>query len=1129
MRLILFFIPFVLGLASFIGSETAQAHEPLMGGYFSQSDCQSVGGSVCNNYGWDYTNDYCSGGNGYAAQHELNGSCFWGPDWGYDAYWYEWCVHREDRFNLGCTSGAPDPPCPGNPGYYRTEASCSGNNIDYWCEQWTCVDPAGPVDCGYVGGKCAIQNCSVSCFGDDRVNFCVDTGSGPDSASCSGNSFCGGEFGEGWDGAHCHGDSLYSDSGSTCSGGNCRDPSDNLLENCNNQDGWACRDSSTRAYKDYSCESNPGASNDGCGFEWTNPENCPGGCSGGNCIAVPAPSVNLSSSPGTIDSGQSTTLSWTVSNATSCSASVTSNPGGITQSPAWTGSKNAGGGSQSTTLTGGGTIRFNLACSGAGGTGSDWEDVTVNAVVVCTDECSPSGSTRCLDSGTRQTCGDYVNDCGSDLEWGNNTSCGSDDCSSSQACRWVDYACSAGSCGSTTSINISCDSLCPVNQSCDASGNCVAGCTDSAPSAASGPSPSSGATNVSTAANLSWTWNAWGRSCAGQNDRYTLYFEAGDSTPDIPVVNNQPSGSAFYDPGAMSANITYYWQIQKCNGFSCISSSVWSFTTASGCVNSAPSTPSLSLPSNGATGVSINPTVSWNAISDWGTDCTPPQTNTYTVYLDTSVNPTTNRGSVGQAVTSLGISGLNTSTTYYWKVRSNNGALIADSAVRSFTTASACVPSAPNGPTLSSPSNGAAGISTSPTVSWNAISDWGTDCTPPQNNTYTVYLDTSATPTTQRGSPVGEGTTSLNISGLNSGTTYYWRVRASNGDTSTYSAQIWSFTTAVACVSTAPAAPTLSSPSNGAAGISTSPTVSWNAISSWGTNCAGNTNTYTVFLDTSSNPTTQRGSPVGEGTTNVGISGLNNSTGYYWKVRASNGALSSDSSPWPFSTEAANTQPQAINLSVNEGNYCTAPLRPIFSWIFFDPDPGATQSAYRVQADNNSDFSSPEVDSGKVSLASNAFAPISGIAYGNTYSWRVMVWDDLDLASNWFNGPPFTTPAHAYPDPRFTWSPASPLALQIVQFTDTSICVGACQVWEWNFDNGKTSTIQNATTTYSQEGTYEVSLGVTDSSGYACKGANAVTNNVTIGPAQPKWIEVPPFSWIIKAFAALGELLNGVI
>ncbi|NND64701.1 MAG: hypothetical protein HKM24_01945 [Gammaproteobacteria bacterium] len=80
----------------------------------------------------------------------------------------------------------------------------------------------------------------------------------------------------------------------------------------------------------------------------------------------PAPSINFSANPTTIDEGQSSTLTWTVSNADTCTAT-----GG------WSGNKNAAGGTQSTGALNA-TTTFTLSCTGAGGTRSDAATVTVN-------------------------------------------------------------------------------------------------------------------------------------------------------------------------------------------------------------------------------------------------------------------------------------------------------------------------------------------------------------------------------------------------------------------------------------------------------------------------------------------------------------------------------------------------------------------------------------------------------------------------------------------------------------------------------------------------------------------------------------------------------------------------------
>lgn len=118
----------------------------------------------------------------------------------------------------------------------------------------------------------------------------------------------------------------------------------------------------------------------------------------------PAPTVSITANPATIDSGNSTTLSWNASNASSCTAT-----GG------WSGSKPTDGSESSGTLSGDTT--FELSCDGPGGTTSDSVVVTVNgggAAPVLTLSVSPtqvtagdtatltwtsSNTTSCLASG----------------------------------------------------------------------------------------------------------------------------------------------------------------------------------------------------------------------------------------------------------------------------------------------------------------------------------------------------------------------------------------------------------------------------------------------------------------------------------------------------------------------------------------------------------------------------------------------------------------------------------------------------------------------------------------------------------------------------------------------------------
>jgi uncharacterized repeat protein (TIGR03803 family) len=84
-------------------------------------------------------------------------------------------------------------------------------------------------------------------------------------------------------------------------------------------------------------------------------------------VAFPIPSVQLTAAPITIISGQSSTLTWSSSNATSCVASG-----------AWSGNL-ATSGMQTVTPAATGPNTFALSCSGAGGTATS--SVVINAAV----------------------------------------------------------------------------------------------------------------------------------------------------------------------------------------------------------------------------------------------------------------------------------------------------------------------------------------------------------------------------------------------------------------------------------------------------------------------------------------------------------------------------------------------------------------------------------------------------------------------------------------------------------------------------------------------------------------------------------------------------------------------------
>jgi len=166
------------------------------------------------------------------------------------------------------------------------------------------------------------------------------------------------------------------------------------------------------------------------------------------------------------------------------------------------------------------------------------------------------------------------------------------------------------------------------------------------------------------------------------------------------------------------------------------------------------------------------------------TPVTPPANcsiSSYTVYGGTTANPTTVIAS-GVTGTTYSNTGLAASTTYYYVVKAvdADGTSAASAQAQATTPAPACttVPSAPTGLTATVSSSSAISLS------WTPV-------TPPVScsiSSYTVYGGTTANPTAVIASGV-TGTTYSNT-GLTASTTYYYIVKAVDGDgTSAASAQ----------------------------------------------------------------------------------------------------------------------------------------------------------------------------------------------------------------------------------------------------------------------------------------------------------------------------------------------------
>jgi hypothetical protein len=176
-------------------------------------------------------------------------------------------------------------------------------------------------------------------------------------------------------------------------------------------------------------------------------------------------------------------------------------------------------------------------------------------------------------------------------------------------------------------------------------------------------------------------------------------------------------------------------------------------------------------------------TLAWLAVSG---------ATSYNIQVSSNANfSNTVANLTGVSATSTLVSNLTQGTTYYWRVSASNAAGVgAWSNVFSFATASAVPP--PVGtvlsvPTLQLPADRATGISRTPTLTWTPIQG---------AISYEVQVSTATAFTSLTVNLTG---VSANIAQINtllaSRRLYYWRVRASNGSSTSGWSTVRRFTT----------------------------------------------------------------------------------------------------------------------------------------------------------------------------------------------------------------------------------------------------------------------------------------------------------------------------------------------
>lgn len=452
----------------------------------------------------------------------------------------------------------------------------------------------------------------------------------------------------------------------------------------------------------------------------------------------------------------------------------------------------------------------------------------------------------------------------------------------------------------------------------------------SLPSVPALSSPSNGAMGVSTSPTLSWRRST-------NADSYVVKYFTGSS-----IVDNIVSDTSFTATG-LTKSTTYTWQVRASGpGGPSAFSGEWTFKTGGG----APEAPTLTAPPNGATGVSINPTLSWN-----------PVIGATSYSVDVSKNSSFSQivVSVGSHdSTSFSVSGLEYSTQYYWRVKAANADGVSNPSGASFTTQSA----KPNPPQIISPSDGAKDVPISGRLDWSGVSGTGT--------TWEIQVDTD----NQFKKPTIDATTTsafYQYSGLLNAQVYFWRVRVTTaGGTSEWSSKV-SFTTVAAKI----AAPTPQFPANGATNVPLNATLTWSSISGA---------TYDVEISDTISLSRIVDSNKGLRNNTFITNTLANNKTYYWHVKALTSSSASDwSTIFNFTTETGKLPAPELILPANNAQNQSTELS--LNWKLV---PGALSYGVEIATDQN--FKKDVTVFTGISTASYS---LQGLSPNTTYYWHV--------------------------------------------------------------------------------------------------------------------------------------------
>jgi subtilisin family serine protease len=267
----------------------------------------------------------------------------------------------------------------------------------------------------------------------------------------------------------------------------------------------------------------------------------------------------------------------------------------------------------------------------------------------------------------------------------------------------------------------------------------------------------------------------------------------------------------------------------------------------------------------------------------------------------------------------------------------------------------------PPTPTLISPADASSTSDATPTFDWSDASG---------ATSYTILVDDAS----NFSSPVinQSPTSSTYTPGTDLATgVYYWKVLATNSDGSSSYSGVWDFT--ITPLVPMPALPTLISPANGSTVEDLTPTFDWSdAANATGYNIKICTNKQmsTIYIETTT--TASEFTPPSDMLEDT----------YFWWVSSTNATgESATTGYWDVNVIAPPPPPGAPTLISPSNGSGTTDTTPSFDWSDV-----ASALDYEILVDNNSDFSSPEIN--QTGLAVSGYTAVSALSNG-TYYWKV--------------------------------------------------------------------------------------------------------------------------------------------